>query len=113
MSLKLEFFESLQVSSPSCDSQGLHAEETPSSEPQSPVTHSVGGVGVGRPASCLTPLSLVSKVKTEQTATTPQQAPHQQVRSDQRRVQFIILFVNGCILHRRYIYIPLQPRLTV
>uniref|UniRef100_A0A8C2XS17 Nucleus accumbens associated 1 n=1 Tax=Cyclopterus lumpus TaxID=8103 RepID=A0A8C2XS17_CYCLU len=47
-----EFF--LKVSSPSCDSQGLHAEET---EPQSPVA----------PASCLTPLPLVSKVKTEQT----------------------------------------------
>lgn len=30
-----EFF--LKVSSPSCDSQGLHAEEAPSSEPQSPV----------------------------------------------------------------------------
>uniref|UniRef100_A0A3P9MSC8 Nucleus accumbens associated 1 n=1 Tax=Poecilia reticulata TaxID=8081 RepID=A0A3P9MSC8_POERE len=51
-----EFF--LKVSSPSCDSQGLHAEETPSSEPQTPV---------GRPSSCLTPLPLVSKVKTEQT----------------------------------------------
>ncbi|XP_014324784.1 nucleus accumbens-associated protein 1 [Xiphophorus maculatus] len=79
-----EFF--LKVSSPSCDSQGLHAEETPSSEPQSPVTQTVGGVGVGvaaaplgRPASCLTPLPLVSKVKSEQTATTPQQVPqHQQ-----------------------------------
>ncbi|MED6242298.1 Nucleus accumbens-associated protein 1 [Ataeniobius toweri] len=82
-----EFF--LKVSSPSCDSQGLHTEETPSSEPQSPVTQTVGGVGVGvvaapvgRPASCLTPLPLVSKVKTEQTATTPQHAPQQQVRSD-------------------------------
>ncbi|KAM4594255.1 nucleus accumbens-associated protein 1 [Fundulus diaphanus] len=78
-----EFF--LKVSSPSCDSQGLHTEETPSSEPQSPVTQTVGGVGVavvaapvGRPASCLTPLPLVSKVKTEQTATTPQHAPQQQ-----------------------------------
>ncbi|KAM9857532.1 nucleus accumbens-associated protein 1 [Aulostomus maculatus] len=64
-----EFF--LKVSSPSCDSQGLHAEET---EPQSPVTQTVGGSGAGvvataavRPASCLTPLPLVSKVKTEQT----------------------------------------------
>ncbi|XP_023126738.1 nucleus accumbens-associated protein 1 isoform X3 [Amphiprion ocellaris] len=72
-----EFF--LKVSSPSCDSQGLHTEETPPSEPQSPVTQTVGGGGVGivaatvgRPASCLTPLPLVSKVKTEQTATTPQ-----------------------------------------
>ncbi|XP_015229510.1 PREDICTED: nucleus accumbens-associated protein 1-like isoform X2 [Cyprinodon variegatus] len=55
-----EFF--LKVSSPSCDSQGLHTEEAPSSEPQSPVTQTVGGVGaVGRPASCLTPLPLVSK----------------------------------------------------
>ncbi|XP_038146555.1 nucleus accumbens-associated protein 1 isoform X2 [Cyprinodon tularosa] len=55
-----EFF--LKVSSPSCDSQGLHTEETPSSEPQSPVTQTVGGGGaVGRPASCLTPLPLVSK----------------------------------------------------
>ncbi|XP_015229506.1 PREDICTED: nucleus accumbens-associated protein 1-like isoform X1 [Cyprinodon variegatus] len=72
-----EFF--LKVSSPSCDSQGLHTEEAPSSEPQSPVTQTVGGVGaVGRPASCLTPLPLVSKVKTEQTATTPQQAHQQQ-----------------------------------
>ncbi|XP_013877518.1 nucleus accumbens-associated protein 1 [Austrofundulus limnaeus] len=71
-----EFF--LKVSSPSCDSQGLHAEETPSSEPQSPVTQT-GGVGaVGRPASCLTPLPLVSKVKTEQTPVTPQPAPQQQ-----------------------------------
>ncbi|XP_026027667.1 nucleus accumbens-associated protein 1 [Astatotilapia calliptera] len=78
-----EFF--LKVSSPSCDSQGLHTEETPSSEPQSPVTQTVGvgGVGigaatVGRPASCLTPLPLVSKVKTEHTATTPQPAPQPQ-----------------------------------
>uniref|UniRef100_A0A3B5M9U9 Nucleus accumbens associated 1 n=1 Tax=Xiphophorus couchianus TaxID=32473 RepID=A0A3B5M9U9_9TELE len=55
-----EFF--LKVSSPSCDSQGLHAEETPSSEPQMPV---------GRPASCLTPLPLVSKVKSEQTEGSP------------------------------------------
>ncbi|KAM7394675.1 hypothetical protein PAMP_021461 [Pampus punctatissimus] len=68
-----EFF--LKVSSPSCDSQGLHAEET---EPQSPVTQTVGAGGVGRPASCLTPLPLVSKVKTEQTATTPQPAPQPQ-----------------------------------
>ncbi|MBN3284747.1 NACC2 protein, partial [Polyodon spathula] len=54
-----EFF--LKVSSPSCDSQGLHAEETgPSSEPQSPVTQTV------RPPSCHTPLALASRVKTEQ-----------------------------------------------
>ncbi|KAJ8251535.1 hypothetical protein GJAV_G00222380 [Gymnothorax javanicus] len=83
-----EFF--LKVSSPSCDSQGLHAEETPSSEPQSPVTQTSGGgagggagagavagggagggggvavTGAGRPASCLTPLPLVSRVKMEQ-----------------------------------------------
>ncbi|XP_034043249.1 nucleus accumbens-associated protein 1 [Thalassophryne amazonica] len=78
-----EFF--LKVSSPSCDSQGLHTEETPPSEPQSPVTQTVvgGGVGVvataaGRPASCLTPLPLVSKVKMEQTATMPQPVPQQQ-----------------------------------
>ncbi|XP_041641584.1 nucleus accumbens-associated protein 1 [Cheilinus undulatus] len=78
-----EFF--LKVSSPSCDSQGLHTEETPTSEPQSPVTQTVGGGGVGvvataagRPASCLTPLPLVSKVKTEQTASTPQPTPQQQ-----------------------------------
>uniref|UniRef100_A0A8C5D5K3 Uncharacterized protein n=1 Tax=Gouania willdenowi TaxID=441366 RepID=A0A8C5D5K3_GOUWI len=67
-----EFF--LKVSSPSCDSQGLHSEETPPSEPQSPVTQTVGGCGTGitavvRPASCHTPLPLVSKVKTEQTTT--------------------------------------------
>uniref|UniRef100_A0A8C2XMY5 Nucleus accumbens associated 1 n=1 Tax=Cyclopterus lumpus TaxID=8103 RepID=A0A8C2XMY5_CYCLU len=68
-----EFF--LKVSSPSCDSQGLHAEET---EPQSPVAQTMmgGGVGAvapaaGRPASCLTPLPLVSKVKTEQTEGSP------------------------------------------
>lgn len=78
-----EFF--LKVSSPSCDSQGLHTEETPTSEPQSPVTQTVGGGGVGvvataagRPTSCLTPLPLVSKVKTEQTASTPQPTPQQQ-----------------------------------
>ncbi|XP_077380891.1 nucleus accumbens-associated protein 1 isoform X2 [Festucalex cinctus] len=65
-----EFF--LKVSSPSCDSQGLHAEET---EPQSPVTQTVGGAGgtpAARPAACLTPLPLTSKVKTEQTAAAPQ-----------------------------------------
>ncbi|KAM7010139.1 nucleus accumbens-associated protein 1 isoform 1-T2 [Tautogolabrus adspersus] len=78
-----EFF--LKVSSPSCDSQGLHVEETPTSEPQSPVTQTVGGGGVGvvgtasgRPSSCLTPLPLVSKVKTEQTASTPQPTSQQQ-----------------------------------
>ncbi|XP_031675144.1 nucleus accumbens-associated protein 1-like, partial [Oncorhynchus kisutch] len=77
-----EFF--LKVSSPSCDSQGLHAEETPPSEPQSPVTQTTGG-GAGvvstaacRPASCLTPLPLVSRVKTEQSGTTPQPTPQQQ-----------------------------------
>lgn len=77
----------VQVSSPSCDSQGLHTEEAPSSEPQSPVNQTAGGGGsstaaatVGRPASCLTPLPLVSKVKTEQGAPTPQPAPQQQVR---------------------------------
>ncbi|XP_036408965.1 nucleus accumbens-associated protein 1 [Megalops cyprinoides] len=74
-----EFF--LKVSSPSCDSQGLHAEETPPSEPQSPVTQTsaaggagaaggtgggVAATGAGRPASCLTPLPLVSRVKMEQ-----------------------------------------------
>ncbi|KAM3865525.1 nucleus accumbens-associated protein 1 [Diretmus argenteus] len=71
-----EFF--LKVSSPSCDSQGLHSEETPPSEPQSPVTQTVGGGGAGvvataagRPSSCLTPLPLVSKVKTEQTEASP------------------------------------------
>ncbi|XP_068460338.1 nucleus accumbens-associated protein 1 isoform X2 [Clinocottus analis] len=71
-----EFF--LKVSSPSCDSQGLHAEET---EPQSPVTQTIGGgvaTAAGRPASCLTPLPLVSKVKTEQTASTPQPATQQE-----------------------------------
>ncbi|NP_001410400.1 nucleus accumbens associated 1, BEN and BTB (POZ) domain containing a isoform X1 [Danio rerio] len=75
-----EFF--LKVSSPSCDSQGLHTEETPPSEPQSPVTQTAagaaanGGAGVvataaSRPASCLTPLPLVSRVKTEQPETSP------------------------------------------
>ncbi|XP_059903359.1 nucleus accumbens-associated protein 1-like isoform X2 [Gadus macrocephalus] len=67
-----EFF--LKVSSPSCDSQGLHTEETPTSEPQSPVTQTVGGASAGgRPTPCLTPLPLVSKVKTEQAASTPQE----------------------------------------
>ncbi|XP_013876343.1 nucleus accumbens associated 1, BEN and BTB (POZ) domain containing a [Austrofundulus limnaeus] len=57
-----EFF--LKVSSPSCDSQGLHTEETPPSEPQSPVTQT--GNGAVRPPSSLTPLPLVSRVKAEQ-----------------------------------------------
>ncbi|KAL6111175.1 nacc1 [Pungitius sinensis] len=69
-----EFF--LKVSSPSCDSQGLHSEETPPSEPQSPVAQTTGGSAVaptaGRPASCLTPLPPVSKVKSEPTASTLQ-----------------------------------------
>ncbi|XP_062420389.1 nucleus accumbens-associated protein 1 [Pungitius pungitius] len=69
-----EFF--LKVSSPSCDSQGLHSEETPPSDPQSPVAQTTGGSAVapaaGRPASCLTPLPLVSKVKSEPTASTLQ-----------------------------------------
>uniref|UniRef100_A0A667WW77 Nucleus accumbens associated 1 n=1 Tax=Myripristis murdjan TaxID=586833 RepID=A0A667WW77_9TELE len=60
-----EFF--LKVSSPSCDSQGLHSEETPPSEPQTGIV----ATAAGRPASCLTPLSLVSKVKTEQTEASP------------------------------------------
>ncbi|XP_053710899.1 nucleus accumbens-associated protein 1 isoform X2 [Synchiropus splendidus] len=72
-----EFF--LKVSSPSCDSQGLHAEET---EPQSPITQTLGsGVTTAavRPASCLTPLPLVSKVKTEQTSTPqPTSQPQQE-----------------------------------
>ena len=53
-----EFF--LKVSSPSCDSQGLHPEEAPSSEPQSPVAQTLGW------PACSTPLPLVSRVKTEQ-----------------------------------------------
>ncbi|XP_035516051.1 nucleus accumbens-associated protein 1 [Morone saxatilis] len=88
-----EFF--LKVSSPSCDSQGLHTEETPSSEPQSPVTQTVGGGGgvgivataAGRPTSCLTPLPLVSKVKTEQTASTPQPTPQPQQVGSQIQVK--------------------------
>uniref|UniRef100_A0A3P9MAI3 Nucleus accumbens associated 1, BEN and BTB (POZ) domain containing a n=1 Tax=Oryzias latipes TaxID=8090 RepID=A0A3P9MAI3_ORYLA len=65
-----EFF--LKVSSPSCDSQGLHAEEAPPSEPQSPVTQTSNGAG--RPASSLTPLPLVSRVKTEQPVSQPEAA---------------------------------------
>ncbi|KAM9346554.1 nucleus accumbens associated 1, BEN and BTB (POZ) domain containing a [Symphorus nematophorus] len=65
-----EFF--LKVSSPSCDSQGLHAEEAPPSEPQSPVTQTSNSAA--RPTSCLTPLSLVSRVKTEQPASQPEAA---------------------------------------
>nr|XP_014335190.1 PREDICTED: LOW QUALITY PROTEIN: nucleus accumbens-associated protein 1 [Bos mutus] len=53
-----EFF--LKVSSPSCDSQGLHSEEAPSSEPQSPVAQTSSW------PACGTPLPLVSRVKTEQ-----------------------------------------------
>ncbi|XP_042747610.1 nucleus accumbens-associated protein 1-like, partial [Lagopus leucura] len=58
-----EFF--LKVSSPSCDSQGLHGEEAPSSEPQSPVaqTSSWSSGGGGGAAAAL---PLVSRVKTEQ-----------------------------------------------
>ncbi|XP_061605332.1 nucleus accumbens associated 1, BEN and BTB (POZ) domain containing a isoform X2 [Phyllopteryx taeniolatus] len=67
-----EFF--LKVSSPSCDSQGLNAEETPPSEPQSPVTQT--GTSAARPAACLTPLPLVSRVKTEQPASQPEAAAH-------------------------------------
>ncbi|XP_061566911.1 nucleus accumbens associated 1, BEN and BTB (POZ) domain containing a isoform X2 [Cololabis saira] len=65
-----EFF--LKVSSPSCDSQGLHAEEAPPSEPQSPVTQTSNSAG--RPASSLTPLPLVSRVKLEQHTGQPEAA---------------------------------------
>ncbi|KAM7386699.1 hypothetical protein PAMA_009359 [Pampus argenteus] len=65
-----EFF--LKVSSPSCDSQGLHAEEAPPSEPQSPVTQTSNSAA--RPASCLTPLPLISRVKAEQPASQPEAA---------------------------------------
>ncbi|XP_072225770.1 nucleus accumbens associated 1, BEN and BTB (POZ) domain containing a isoform X2 [Leuresthes tenuis] len=65
-----EFF--LKVSSPSCDSQGLHAEEAPPSEPQSPVTQTSNSAA--RPASSLTPLPLVSRVKTEQPVSHPEAA---------------------------------------
>ncbi|XP_031683924.1 nucleus accumbens-associated protein 1 [Oncorhynchus mykiss] len=69
-----EFF--LKVSSPSCDSQGLQAEEAPPSEPQSPVTQTVA-MGTGsRPASCLTPLPLVSRVKTEQQGNQSEASPY-------------------------------------
>ncbi|NWU87765.1 NACC1 protein, partial [Onychorhynchus coronatus] len=51
-----EFF--LKVSSPSCDSQGLHGDDTPGSEPQSPVAQTSAGQGWALP--------LVSRVKTEQ-----------------------------------------------
>ncbi|XP_024920191.1 nucleus accumbens associated 1, BEN and BTB (POZ) domain containing a isoform X3 [Cynoglossus semilaevis] len=65
-----EFF--LKVSSPSCDSQGLHTEEAPPSEPQSPVTQTNNNAT--RPVSCLTPLPLVSRVKAEQPASQPEAA---------------------------------------
>ncbi|KAK2833599.1 hypothetical protein Q5P01_017488 [Channa striata] len=65
-----EFF--LKVSSPSCDSQGLHPEEAPPSEPQSPVTQTSNSTV--RPASSLTPLPLVSRVKTEQPTSQPEAA---------------------------------------
>nr|XP_029503296.1 nucleus accumbens-associated protein 1-like isoform X2 [Oncorhynchus nerka] len=69
-----EFF--LKVSSPSCDSQGLQAEEAPPSEPQSPVTQTVA-MGTGsRPASCLTPLPLMSRVKTEQQGNQSEASPY-------------------------------------
>uniref|UniRef100_A0A3P8NNB8 Nucleus accumbens associated 1, BEN and BTB (POZ) domain containing a n=1 Tax=Astatotilapia calliptera TaxID=8154 RepID=A0A3P8NNB8_ASTCA len=55
-----------------CDSQGLHGEEAPPSEPQSPVTQTSNGAA--RPASCLTPLPLVSRVKMEQPASQPEAA---------------------------------------
>ncbi|XP_077591061.1 nucleus accumbens associated 1, BEN and BTB (POZ) domain containing a isoform X2 [Stigmatopora nigra] len=67
-----EFF--LKVSSPSCDSQGLNTEEAPPSEPQSPITQTA--TGAVRPAPCLTPLSLVSRVKTEQPASQPEATAH-------------------------------------
>ncbi|NXX40969.1 NACC1 protein, partial [Tricholaema leucomelas] len=54
-----EFF--LKVSSPSCDSQGLHGEEAPSSEPQSPAAQTSSAWPAGAAA-----LPLVSRVKTEQ-----------------------------------------------
>ncbi|XP_049576574.1 nucleus accumbens-associated protein 1 isoform X2 [Syngnathus scovelli] len=57
-----EFF--LKVSSPSCDSQGLHVEET---EPQSPLTPTAGGPG----ATPLAARAAACKVKTEQTAAAP------------------------------------------
>ncbi|KAL2086868.1 hypothetical protein ACEWY4_017927 [Coilia grayii] len=87
-----EFF--LKVSSPSCDSQGLHTEETPPSEPQSPVAGGGGGgVAVGgimattRPASCLTPLPLVTRVKTEQPQPQIQPQPQPQTQLQQQQPQ--------------------------
>ncbi|KAL0993179.1 hypothetical protein UPYG_G00104370 [Umbra pygmaea] len=69
-----EFF--LKVSSPSCDSQGLHPEEAPPSEPQSPVTQTVATGTSSRPASCLTPLPLVSRVKMEQQGNQSEASPY-------------------------------------
>ncbi|XP_041738134.2 nucleus accumbens-associated protein 1-like [Coregonus clupeaformis] len=69
-----EFF--LKVSSPSCDSQGLQAEDAPPSEPQSPVTQTVAAGTSSRPASCLTPLPLVSRVKTEQQGNQSEASPY-------------------------------------
>ncbi|XP_018421625.1 PREDICTED: nucleus accumbens-associated protein 1 isoform X2 [Nanorana parkeri] len=53
-----EFF--LKVSSPSCDSQGLHPEETPSSEPPSPATTATVAAG----GTAMTPLSSSSSYNT-------------------------------------------------
>ncbi|XP_024255617.2 nucleus accumbens-associated protein 1 [Oncorhynchus tshawytscha] len=69
-----EFF--LKVSSPSCDSQGLQAEEAPPSEPQSPVTQTVAAGTGSHPASCLTPLPLVTRVKTEQQGNQSEASPY-------------------------------------
>ncbi|CAB1342247.1 unnamed protein product [Coregonus sp. 'balchen'] len=59
-----------------CDSQGLQAEEAPPSEPQSPVTQTVAAGTSSRPASCLTPLPLVSRVKTEQQGNQSEASPY-------------------------------------
>ncbi|NXW81317.1 NACC1 protein, partial [Hirundo rustica] len=53
-----EFF--LKVSSPSCDSQGLHGDDAPGSEPQSPAAQASAAQGWAAA------LPLVSRVKTEQ-----------------------------------------------
>ncbi|OCT90480.1 nucleus accumbens-associated protein 1 [Xenopus laevis] len=57
-----EFF--LKVSSPSCDSQGLHPEETPSSEPPSP-TAAVAAAAAALSSSSSSSSSRAPKVKTE------------------------------------------------
>lgn len=66
----------------------------------------IGGTAATRPTPCLTPLPLVSKVKTEQTSTTPQPQQVSEVACAEQMQEQVKMSESVLLLSRR----PLPTR---